>query len=365
MLGWKGAVAALIALTALASIAASPAPEPTAGAARPYTVTDAAGRRVAFDRIPERIVLGGRAVFMVADALYAFPGAWSRLVATTEIDQGLGNFLAAVDPRYGEKVTLPGAAGAEEIAALRPDVVILKSSTAESVGRPVEALGIPVLYVDFESPEQYRRDLTVFGELLRDSARAEEIWAQIDRRMRGVTGRTSALSDRDKPRVLFLYDAARGAEHVFNVPPAGWIQTRLVEMAGGRPVWKEAAAGRGWNRVGFEQIAAWNPDWVFVVSYHQDVERLVSGLRSDPAWRELTAVGNGRLAAFPVDYYSWDQPDLRWVLGLHWLGRRLHPGLFRDTNLERETIDFFGFLYGMDEEGVRRVVLSNLRGGDR
>jgi iron complex transport system substrate-binding protein len=73
----------------------------------------------------------------------------------------------------------------------------------------------------------------------------------------------------------------------------------------------------------------------------------------------------GRLVAFPVDYYSWDQPDLRWVLGLKWLSSRLHPDLFGDADLDREVIDFFSFLYGMNEEAVRRVVLSNLRGGYR
>lgn len=358
MLVPKSPAVALAALLAVASLGASPAP-------KPYTVTDAAGRRVAFDRIPDRIVLGGRAVFMVADALYAFPEAWSRLVGTSEIDQGLGNFLAAVDPKYGEKVTLPGAAGAEQIAALKPDVVILKSFMAESLGRPLGALGIPVLYVDFESPEQYQRDLMVFGDLLQNRARAEEIWKEVDTRMRRVTGRTGGLGEERKPRVLFLYDAAKGGEHAFNVPPVGWIQTRLVELAGARPVWKQAGAGRGWNRVGFEQIAAWNPDWVFVVSYHQDVDRLASALRADAAWRSLAAVGGGRLAAFPVDYYSWDQPDLRWVLGLEWLAARLHPDLFRDADLDRRTIDFFSFLYGMSEQSVRRVVLSNLRGGYR
>jgi iron complex transport system substrate-binding protein len=243
--------------------------------------------------------------------------------------------------------------------------VVLKSFMAESLGRPIEALGIPVLYVDFESPEQYRRDLLVFGDLLQDRPRAEEIWRRIEDGLRGVTARIAGVSEDRRPRVLFLYDAARGREHVFNVPPAGWIQTRLVEMAGGRPVWKQAGTGRGWNRVGFEQIAAWDPDWVFVVSYHQDVDSLARSLRDDPAWRSLAAVRAGRLAAFPVDYYSWDQPDLRWVLGLRWLATRLHPDRFAGADLDREVIDFFSFLYGMSDQDVRRVVLANLRGGYR
>jgi len=364
--------AGMALLLLVVPVAASPVPEPGKGqqprpaaTARAFTVTDAAGRRVTFNQVPERIVIGGRAVFMVADALYAFPGAWSRLLGAAEVDQGLGNFLVAVDPKYGEKVTIPGAAGAEEVAALKPDSVILKSFMAESLGKPLEALGIPVLYVDFESPEEYRRDLLVFGELLQNVDRANEIWRLLETQMAAVTSRTAALSEESRPRVLFLYDAPKGGEHVFNVPPAGWIQTRLVEMAGGKPIWKETNTGRGWNRVGFEQIAAWNPDWVFMVSYRQDVDGIAAGLRRDAAWGSLKAVRDGHLVAFPVDYYSWDQPDLRWILGLKWLAARMHPQLFKDVDLEREVIAFFSFLYGMSEESVRRSVIANLRGGYR
>jgi iron complex transport system substrate-binding protein len=360
------AIAALLsAPRAAASPASEPAREPLAPAQAPWTVTDAAGRAVTFNSIPSRIVLAGRSVFMAADALYAFPGAWSRLLGTTEIDQGLGNFLAAVDPRYGEKVTLPGTAGAEQIAALKPDAVILKSFMAETLGRPLEAIGIPVLCVDFETPEQYRRDLAVFGQLLRDQGRADEIWRALEARMGSVTARTAALSDDRRPSVLFVYDAVRGGEQSFNVPPAGWIQTRLVEMAGGRPVWKKANTGQGWSRVSFEQIAAWNPDWVFVASYRAGVDRLAAALREDPAWRSLASVRAGRLAAFPADYYSWDQPDVRWVLGLEWLATRLHPELFADIDVERGAVRLFSFLYGMSEEAARTTVIGNLHGGLR
>ena len=108
MVSAKRLTALLAALMAVAPLAASP-----------YTVTDAAGRRVAFSRVPERIVLGGRSVFMVADALYAFPEAWSRLIATTEIDQGMGNFLSAIDPEYIGILSLMLESGTEMTDAVR------------------------------------------------------------------------------------------------------------------------------------------------------------------------------------------------------------------------------------------------------
>jgi iron complex transport system substrate-binding protein len=357
------AFAAVLALAATLA-PASPAPEAEPAASAPYTVTDALGRRITFAKIPERIYIGGRAVFMAADVLWAFPEVSGRLLGTSEIDQGLGNFLKAIDPRYADRAGLPTQASAEQIIALRPDTVILKSYMAESLGKPLEAMGLPVVYVDFESPEDYGRDLRVFGELLRNGERAQAIRSVIEGRVAGVTSRVAAAAS-PRPRVLFLYDARRGSEHVFNVPPAGWIQTRLVELSGGTPVWRDANAGQGWTRVGFEQIAAWNADWIFLVSYRPGVDDIAGALAADPAWQALKAVRDRRLVAFPVDYYSWDQPELRWVLGLQWLAQRLHPALFPGLDLDREVIGYFSFLYGLSEDQVRRAVLANLKGGYR
>ena len=58
-----------------------------------FTVVDALGREVFFERAPERIVLTGRAWFLLVDALYAFPEADERLVAMGETNQGTLGFL--------------------------------------------------------------------------------------------------------------------------------------------------------------------------------------------------------------------------------------------------------------------------------
>ncbi|MFW5686325.1 MAG: ABC transporter substrate-binding protein, partial [Spirochaetota bacterium] len=129
-------------------------------------VTDALDRRVEVPESPERIVAAGSAVLMIADALYLFPGADERIVGLGRINQGKGNFLAAIDDEYGEKAVLERNVGPEQIAGLNPDLVILKSFMRGRLGVGVERLGVPVVYVDLETPEQYQRDLRLFGEVL-------------------------------------------------------------------------------------------------------------------------------------------------------------------------------------------------------
>lgn len=323
---------------------AAPAVEKTPSS---IVVTDALGREVSLPAPPQRIVITGKALIMIADAVYAFPEAPKRIVALGKASQGTGNFLALIDPGYAEKAIIEQDAGAEQVAALKPDLVILKSYLAETTGKPIEEVGIPVLYVDFETPEQYTRDLAILGKVFQNEARAEEIAAYYQSRVGQFQAAVADVAD--KPRVLLLYYSDRDGNVAFNVPPLSWMQTRLVEMAGGIPVWADANPGKGWTQVSLEQIAAWDADHIFIVSYTQDSAEVVAGLKSDPQWQALRAFQVGNLHAFPGDLYSWDQPDTRWILGLTWLAGRLHPQRFPNLDMVDEARQFYQSLYGLDQ----------------
>ncbi len=324
------------------------------------TVTDAQGRAVTLSALPRRIAVAGRANFMLADALYLFPEARGRVYALTEAGQRT-TFIALVEPRYQEKLRLASTAGAEEIAATKPDVVLLKSFMAKTTGEPLERLGIPVVYLDLESPEAYDRDLAVLGALLGDAARADEVRAYYREVQERVAAGVAEVPEAGRPRVLLVRYSDKGGEVAFTVPPAAWIQTWMVEAAGGVPVWKEAAQGN-WTVVNVEQIAAWDPDVVFVVSYFADVGEVVAGLRADARWQSLRAVASGRLYAFAGDFYSWDQPDARWALGLLWVAKRLHPDRFADLDVQAEWYAFYEKLYGLDAATVDAEIRPRLRG---
>ena len=238
----------------------------------------------------------------------------------------------------------------------------MKSSNAESIGTPLEALGVPVVYVDFETPEQYTRDLGTLGQLFGNEARARELIAYFEERVERTTTALAGLEDAQKPNVLLLYYSAKDGAVAFNVPPLGYIQSTLVELAGGRLAWRDAQLGKGWTTVTLEQIAAWDPDQVYVVSYVADVDDVVASLEADPQWQGLRAVGEGHLFAFPADYYSWDQPDPRWALGLAWLGAKIHPDRFAGLDMDKETRSFFRDLYGLDDAAYERDILPHLSG---
>lgn len=330
--------------------------DPVAG---PIIIVDALGREVTLPAAPQRIVLTGRALFMITDAAYLFPDAGQRIVGIGSTAQGGGNFIELIDPNYADKAVLEREAGAEQVAALQPDLVMLKSSLAESLGQPIEALGIPVIYIDFETPQQYVRDLAVLGQVFQDEARAGEVAAFYQDKVAAIS---QAVADAEKPRTLVLYYNDRDGAVAFNVPPMNWIQTEMVEIAGGEPVWADANPGGGWTQVTLEQIAAWDPDQVFVISYFRDPSAVVADLKADANWQGLRAVQEDALHAFPGDLYSWDQPDPRWILGLTWLAGRLHPNIFADQDMVAEAQAFYETLYNLDADFFQQNIAPTFQG---
>ena len=352
----------LIVIQSVAATGVSEEATPTTSPLATRTVTDALGRNVTVPANPQRVVTAGRAVLMIADVLYAFETVPERIVGIGRISQGAGSFVADLDSAFDEKVIFERNVGPEQIAAVNPDLVILKTFLRESLGSSLERLGIPVLYVELETPKQYERDILLLGRALNEKARARTLTSYFSERLAEIETTTAPLTEAERPETLLLYYRGSSGDVSFQVPPAGWIQTRIVDSAGGIPVWVDSATGGGWQTVGFEQIAAWNPEAIAVVSYNDDVEAIRDSLAAQPRWQELSAVRNGRFYAFPKDYYSWDQPDTRWILGVTWLAGRLHPDLFPDLSVLEEVRQFFRTVYGLNGAQFDAMIAPLLSG---
>lgn len=310
---------------------------------------------------PGRVVMGGKAVTMVADVVYAFPAARSRVVAIGGTDQGLGVFLATVDPGFPALPSFDRQAGVEVYASYRPDLVILKSSLRSGLGAGLQTLGIKTAYLSLESPEDFYADITAVGSLFGSPDRARELVGYYQgivdtagRAAKAALGRPGAVP----PRVLLVQATGDG----FELPPDSWIQTRLVELAGGTAVWKGANPGSGWAKVGPEQIATWNPDVIIVISYKEKASAVASRLMSDPRFAGLKATQTARIIGFPQDFLSWDQPDTRWGLGLLWLTDALFPGSIPGYSAEAEARRFFALFYGFGDAAFNAQVLPRMGG---
>jgi iron complex transport system substrate-binding protein len=334
------------------------APLTETAAPGPITVVDALDRETTFDSPPQRIAIAGRATSLIAHSVYMFPEAIERVVAVEDRAQRDLSFYSIVDPMFAEKMLLERNAGPEQIIPANPDVVFMKSYLAESLGEPIEQLGIPVVYFDMETPEAFLREIQVIGTLLGNRERAEEILQFYTSRAEQVDELIAQIPEAETPSVLLMQYSDRGGEVAFNVPSVDWLQTSLVQEAGGSPVWLDAAEAGGWKIVGFEQIAAWDPQIVLVIYYPADPSPVVDSLKSDANWQALQATQNGKIYGFPGDFLSWDQPDPRWILGLEWLTTTLHPEQTTAIDLEAEISAFYEQMYNLDPDTIEEQIFS-------
>jgi iron complex transport system substrate-binding protein len=325
------------------------------------TVTDALDRAVTFPETPQRIVYGGKSSLMIADALFLFPNVSERIVAVSETNQNFGNFIQAIDPNFDQKTVLSGQTSIEEVVANEPDAVLLKSFLAGDYQQPLEELGVSTVFLNLETLEQYNKDIVTLGEMLGEQERAQEIVDYYNGNVSAIEEVIASHEEAQKPSVLVIYYRESDGAYTYNVPPASWMQTTNVITAGGDPVWLDSAA-KNWNMIGFEQIAAWDPDMVFLIAYRENASDLVDSLLTDPQWQSLTAAQNDQIYAFPGDFYSWDQPDTRWILGLKWLAWRIHPDWFPEYDAVSEARSFYQDMYYLDDATIDSVIIPLLRG---
>ena len=332
------------------------------GLSQPVEITDSTGHTEILDGVPDRIAIAGKATIMVQDTIYLFEDAREKVIALENRNQSAFSFLPVIDPSLEEKDIFEKNVGPEQIAAVQPELVLMKSFMAEQLGEPLGQLNLPVLYLDLETPEAFYKDIYTLGQVFGKEKRAEEITEFYQSRVTIVEENVAAVAEDQKPDVLILQYSDRDGEIAFKVPPVSWLQTRLVEISGGNPVWKELEAGGGWVVVNLEQIAAWDPDQIFIISYEGKASAVKVDLMENPIWSNFRAVQNDQLFAFAYDFYSWDQPDSRWILGLQWIATKIQPDLSANIDIMQEVNMFYSVLYGKDQEAIDANVIPLLTG---
>jgi len=326
-------------------------------------IKDAAGKTIKLDKPPQRLAVIGRGSQYLLHLLYMFPEGPRRLIGMEQRGSSASDFLSAIASGIENKLTLLPNPGPESIASLQPDLVLMKGFQSGPLDEALAKVGIPTFYMNLETPEEYYRDISNLGVILENPKRAAEIISFYNDWVSRVEKALEGLRDDEKPSVLVVMGNIRRGKYAVRVPALPWMQTYQVKAAGGRPVWLKAAeqAG-GWAVVNFEQIAVWNPErLVIIVWYSTDSSDFLDWLSADPQWKNLKAVAGGKVSFFPSDFYGWDTPDVRWILGLTWMTATLHPERLKDYSIEDEVYLFYEQLYGLSRETILTKILPKIK----
>lgn len=294
------------------------------------TVTDQAGREVRIDARPQRIASG----YYISTSLLLVLGCQDRLVGI-EAKAEERNIYTLAAP---EIIDLPNMGSAKDFnleacIALKPDLVILPKKLQEPA-QALEELGIPVLLVNPESDSLLQEAIRLIASAVGEKTKGEALLDYYDETNEKLTANVKKA---DVPSVYLA-----GNSDMLRTCPGGMYQNTLIESAGGKNV-AAAIEGDSWVGVSYEQLLAWNPDYIIIVP---EASYTAEDIRSVPELANLKAVTLGHVLTMPSDFEAWDSPVPSGILGKLWVFAALHPQDYSLETLQEDVADFYDRFYG-------------------
>ncbi len=303
-------------------------------------VTDARGVKVRVPVPVERVVT----LYGLAPPFLYLLGVGSKYYAGWSWG---GPFYRLIDPNFMRKAEMGRMLSVESIVKMHPQLVI--ASTWERVMREVkqlESLGIPVVCIKVESVKDVCNTILMLGKIFQRESYAEKIVKYYEDAVNFIKSRTEHVKYR--PKVLIIYYSGR--HHALRTFGGDMFQSRLIWLAGGVSVSQNLT---GKKSINVEQVAKWNPDVIIIIQYGYPASKVKHMIMTDPAWSKIRAVKEGNVFIVPYDGENWVDPCPKWVLGLYWLAKLLHPNLFKDVNITKVAANFYSEFFNLSISKVR------------
>jgi ABC-type Fe3+-hydroxamate transport system substrate-binding protein len=314
------------------------------------TITDALGRTITLKGPAERIVLGFNYEEFTA---IAGPAGWDRVVGfgrTLWTDWRPSTFKRYLVP-IPRLANLPDVGNTddnsfslEKVLALRPDLVVMAewsfTSLPEAV-RQLEALGIPVLVIDYnaEIPARHIASTLALGVATGQQERATTLAKLYTDKLADIQRRAKDAGTHPK---VYVELGQGGAGVVGNTYWQG-MWGRLLDLIGADNI----AAGhiaKAWGPLSPEFVLAANPDAIFIAgsSWVNQPSAVLTGYDAPievtrarlapyaqrPGWPALTAIRGGELHAIEhglcralFDYTA-----------MYYLAKQIYPAQFADID---------------------------------
>lgn len=293
------------------------------------TVVDQAGREVTVNKEFDSIALCYRVV--IRFLLSLDQGDKITGIGKTE------DFLEVLQPSLADCADVgKGVADIEALAELQPDLFFHKASDVETL-EAVEALGIPAVGIEIETPEDMLVALDLMGKVCGEEEKAKELKTYYNYKLAEIADKTSGL---DKKKTAIIMGSSIG-----KVADGTMLQGEMIERAGGMNCAAELDATENWPTAGTEQIFAWDPEYIFITN-SESASYTVQDILKDPAWSEMKAVKNKHVYVMPAEQDSWEFPGVMSVLGIEYMMKTMYPEIMSDAELEESVNEFYQLSYG-------------------
>jgi iron complex transport system substrate-binding protein len=309
------------------------------------SIVDIKGNVVRIPLVPRRVACLDVLCFSASATL----GQTGR-IASTQVNSLRAPWTARIVPGAGSIPVLSSTPSAEEFLARRVDLVVGGYGGSRESEKFAQA-GIAQVQAQprdrkfrnaTEFVEAQKEMMRIYGAVYGDSAvgRAEEWCRWYDSVVALVSSRSRSIPASSRPKIFF----SRGPGSVATTLGSGGLFFWYGDLAGAAvvPAFDSIFGKSGDFTVSMEEIARWNPAYVFV-----DRQYATSIVTADARWKDVDAVRTKRVFAIPAGVFYWDGgPESALLLPL--LAKALHPELFADLDLRAEVQRYYHRFYRTD-----------------
>lgn len=204
----------------------------------------------------------------------------------------------------------------EEIATLKPDLVLAAEiNTAEQV-KSIENLGLKVYYLSNpKDMDGMFANLITVGKLTGHDQEAQTLVDSLKARVDRV--QSKAAQQTSRPKVFYELDGTDPSKPW--TPGKGTFVDLMISMAGGTNI--ADSAGEGWLQISSEDLLVQNPDIILLGDSAYGIT--VDSVLQRSGWEKINAVKNKTI--YPFDDNLTSRPGPRLVDGLEAMVQIFHP----------------------------------------
>lgn len=279
------------------------------------TITDAAGRTVALDAEPKRVVaLNPSYLGMIDSVGGSIVGrATSKLVTVPE------------SMREAPEIGFVYNINMESLVGLKPDLVLAGKNQHEKFVPLLESNNIKVIELDAKTYTEVQDTVRLLGKIYGTFDKAEQECALLNSEIKAVTDKLP----KEKKKIVIMHATASSVTTEGSRSIAGCVS----DILGFENVAAKALQGKSEKTpYSMEALVEQNPEIIFITSMGKADEienRLRSDFKNNPAWASLQAVQNGKVYVLPENLFLLN-PGLEYPKAVEYMARQVYPEVFAD-----------------------------------